>query len=172
VVSSEELTVRIERIDPNFKDHSFSLYIHIGIVDFLCIMTQTTVESLFGTKAGVVWRALNQNGPSNITNLVKTTSMSREEIFSALGWLGREDKIAIEQRGREMIFSLRETEMPLEAPPKTTMEDYAPKATAKAKRSKSKPPKKAKKAQAVKAPVKQDESQAKESERTKDFLLH
>jgi hypothetical protein len=137
-------------------------------------MMQTTVESLFGTKAGVVWRALNQNGPSNITNLVKTTSMSREEIFSALGWLGREDKIVIEQRGREMIFSLRESETHLEAPPKTAMEDSAPrgKAKVKSKRSQSKPPKKAKKTQAVNAPVKQDESQVKESEIIKDFLLH
>jgi hypothetical protein len=133
-------------------------------------MTQTTVESLFGTKAGVVWRALNQNGPSNITNLVKNTSMSREEVFGALGWLGREDKIVMEQRGREMIFSLRDSETQLEALPEKTMEDYAPKA--KAKRSKSKPPKKAKKTQAVKAPAKQDESQAKEGDRTKDFLLH
>jgi hypothetical protein len=146
------------------------MYSYIGIVDFLCIMTQTTVESLFGTKAGVVWRALNQNGPSNITHLVKTASLSREEVFCALGWLGREDKIVMEQKGREMIFSLRESEVRLEAPPKMTMQDRAPKARSKS--SKSKPPKKAKKAQAVKASSKQDEGQAKESERTKDFLLH
>jgi hypothetical protein len=146
------------------------MYSYIGIVDFLCIMTQTTVESLFGTKAGIVWRALSQNGPSNITHLVKTTSMSREEVFCALGWLGREDKIVMELKGREMIFSLRESEARLEAPPEMTMEDHAPKA--KSKRSKSKPPKKAKKAQAVKAPVKQDEAQTKEGNNMKDFLLH
>lgn len=117
------------------------MYSYIGIVDFLCIMTQTTIESIFGTKAGIVWRALNQNGPSNITHLVKTTSMSREEVFCALGWLGREDKIVMELKGREMIFSLRESEARLEAPPEMTMEDHAPKA--KSKRSKNKPPKKA-----------------------------
>jgi uncharacterized protein with WD repeat len=146
------------------------MYSYIGIVDFLCIMTQITVESLFGTKAGVVWRALNQYGPSNITHLVKTASLSREEVFCALGWLGREDKVVMEQKGREMIFSLRKSEVRLEEPSKMTKEDNAPKA--KSKRSKSKPPKKAKKAQAVKAPARQDESQAKESERTRDFLLH
>ncbi|MDD2756771.1 MAG: winged helix-turn-helix domain-containing protein [Methanothrix sp.] len=133
-------------------------------------MTQTTVESLFGTKAGVVWRALNQYGPSNITHLVKTASLSREEVFCALGWLGREDKIVMEQKGREMIFSLRESKASLQAPPKMIEEDLAPKA--KSKRSKGKPPKKAKKTQTVKAPARQDESQAKESERTRDFLLH
>jgi hypothetical protein len=133
-------------------------------------MTQTTVESLFGTKAGVVWRALNQYGPSNITHLVKTASLSREEVFCALGWLGREDKIVMEQKGREMIFSLRESEASLQAPLKTTKEDRAPKA--KSKLGKGKQPKKSKKTQIVKAPARQDESQAKESERTRDFLLH
>jgi len=152
------------------KAQVIPMYSYIGIVDFLCIMTQTTVESLFGTKAGVVWRALNQYGPSNITHLVKTASLSREEVFGALGWLGREDKIVMEQKGREMIFSLRESEASLQAPPKMIKEDLAPKA--KPKRSKSKPPKKAKKTRSIKAPVKQDESQAKESERTREFLLH
>ncbi len=136
-------------------------------------MKQTTVESVFGTKAGVVWRALNQNGPSNITNLVKNTSMSREEVFSALGWLGREDKIVLEQKGREMIFSLREFEERLGVSPeeslKMTVEEKKPKA--KPSRSKSKPLKKTKKAKAAKAPLKQEEVQANEVERTKDFML-
>ena len=69
-------------------------------------MTEPTVESIFGVKAGIVWKTLNQNGPSNIGDLVKTTSMSREEIYGALGWLGRENKITMERRGRAMVFSL------------------------------------------------------------------
>gem|GEM_PF-5330287 len=55
-------------------------------------MADITAESLFGSNAGIVWKALNQNGASNIRNLVKTTSLSREEIYGALGWLGRENK--------------------------------------------------------------------------------
>jgi|WetSurMetagenome_2_1015567.scaffolds.fasta_scaffold00641_16 hypothetical protein len=149
-------------------------------------MTQITVESVFGEKAGAIWRALNQNGPSNITNLVKATSMSREEIFSALGWLGREDKILLEQKGREMIFSLRDTETfqqeVAEATAKMTMEEIAPKekAKSKTKRSKAKPPKKPRKAESAKSSSNQEKSQQvgqqegldKESDRTKDFLLH
>ena len=69
-------------------------------------MTEPTVESIFGVKAGIVWKTLNQNGPSNIGDLVKTTSMSREEIYGALRWLGRENKITVERRGRAMVFSL------------------------------------------------------------------
>ncbi|HPS91908.1 MAG TPA: winged helix-turn-helix domain-containing protein [Methanothrix sp.] len=149
-------------------------------------MTQITVELVFGEKAGAVWRALNQNGPSNITNLVKTTSLSREEVFSALGWLGREDKILLEQKGREMIFSLRDPELLLqaaaegaaEATEKITVEEIPLKAKAKSKtkRAKAKPPKKPKKAEAGKGSLKKEECQEKslnkESDRTKDFLLH
>jgi hypothetical protein len=29
-------------------------------------MTEATVESIFGIKAGIVWEALNQNGPSSM----------------------------------------------------------------------------------------------------------
>lgn len=157
-------------------------------------MTQITVESVFGEKAGAIWRALNQNGPSNITNLVKITSLSREEVFSALGWLGREDKILLEQKGREMIFSLRypqarqeaAAEVVPEETAKITMIEVAPKekAKSKTKRAKAKPPKKPKKAEAAKASIKQEKSQEKsqeesqeeslnkESDRTKDYLLH
>jgi hypothetical protein len=32
-------------------------------------MEEITVESIFGTKAGIVWEVLNKNGPSNIDNI-------------------------------------------------------------------------------------------------------
>lgn len=132
-------------------------------------MTETTVESIFGVNAGVVWRAINQNGPSNIGDLVKTTSMSREEVYGALGWLGRENKIAIEKRGRAIVFSLRESEGRPEASKGTTIGDFVPqeqtthhtrvlpKKTTKAKKTI--------KARKVKAPLGQ-------SERSDEFLLH
>ena len=69
-------------------------------------MTETTVESLFGAKAGLVWDALNANGPSTINDIMRATSLRREEVFGALGWLGRENKIALELRGRARVFSL------------------------------------------------------------------
>ena len=132
-------------------------------------MVETTVESIFGTKAGIVWKALNQNGPSNIGDLVRITSMGREEVYAALGWLGREDKILVEKRGRAMVFSLREAEAPLEAFKSTAIEDSVPQEQTLHKASK--PPKKTTKAKRttkarkVKAPLKQ-------SERTDEFLLH
>jgi hypothetical protein len=65
-----------------------------------------TIESVFGTSAGIVWEVLNKNGPSNIDNLMKVTGLRRELVYGALGWLGRENKITVERRGRALIFSL------------------------------------------------------------------
>ncbi len=131
-------------------------------------MTETTVESIFGTKAGIVWKALNQNGPSNIGYLVKATSMSRDEINGALGWLGREGKIIVERRGRAIVFSLHEAEARLEVSVGTTIVDSVPQEKSKPRRSVA--PKKTTKARKtktgkVKAPLKQ-------SERMDEFLLH
>jgi hypothetical protein len=66
-----------------------------------------TIESIFGVNAGIVWNALNLNGPMNIDNLVKATTLNTEEIYAALGWLGRENKISLETRGAVRFFSLR-----------------------------------------------------------------
>ena len=71
-------------------------------------MTEMTIESVFGTIAGIVWEALSKNGPSNIDNIVKATGLRRELVYGALGWLGRENKITVERQGRAMVFSLRQ----------------------------------------------------------------
>jgi hypothetical protein len=66
-----------------------------------------TIESIFGVNAGIVWNALNLNSPMTIDDLVKSTTLNPEEIYSALGWLGRENKISLETRGVVRFFSLR-----------------------------------------------------------------
>jgi hypothetical protein len=71
-------------------------------------MKEPTVEAVFGVDAGIVWEALNKNGPSIIGDIVKATGLRRELVYGALGWLGRENKIAIEWRGRAMVFSLKQ----------------------------------------------------------------
>jgi hypothetical protein len=66
-----------------------------------------TVESIFGVNAGIVWNALNLNGPMTIDNLVKATTLDPEEIYAALGWLGRENKVTLETQDAVRFFSLR-----------------------------------------------------------------
>jgi hypothetical protein len=70
-------------------------------------MTEMNIESVFGIRAGIVWESLNQNGPSTVGEIVKATGLRRELVYGALGWLGRENKITVEQRRRAIVFSLR-----------------------------------------------------------------
>lgn len=89
-------------------------------------MTEARVEAIFGTDAGIVWRALNGSGPSTIDNIVKATSLSRESVYAALGWLGRENKIIIIRRGRSLVFSLRDEETNWQISRSTIADDLLP----------------------------------------------
>ena len=48
----------------------------------------------FGRNAGKVWVALNTKGPLNETSLIKNTKLSENELYAAIGWLARENKIS------------------------------------------------------------------------------
>lgn len=70
-------------------------------------MTDTTVDLIFGTKAGIVWKSLNKIGQGTIGDISKASGLRRELVYGALGWLAREDKIEVQRQGRAMIFSLK-----------------------------------------------------------------
>ena len=53
------------------------------------------VEEYFGCKAGIVWNALSERGPQNISQLKRATKLLDSELYAALGWLARENKIEI-----------------------------------------------------------------------------
>jgi hypothetical protein len=65
------------------------------------------VELIFGINAGMVWESLNLNGPMSVSDLAEATSLLPEEIYGALGWLGRENKIWLEIQEGVRFFSLR-----------------------------------------------------------------
>jgi hypothetical protein len=61
-----------------------------------------------GHTAGMVWKALADNGPLSLAKLVKMVGESRDTVMQAVGWLAREDKISLEDQGRSRIVSLRQ----------------------------------------------------------------
>ena len=46
-----------------------------------------------GTDAGKIWQILNEIGNVKIVDLKKTSKMDIKDIYLALGWLARENKI-------------------------------------------------------------------------------
>ncbi|MEZ3550573.1 MAG: winged helix-turn-helix domain-containing protein [Muribaculaceae bacterium] len=65
------------------------------------------IESI-GTWAGEVYKAL-ENSDTRMLGLKlvkKATKLKKDEIAAALGWLGREGKIAIVESDDDVIISL------------------------------------------------------------------
>ena len=64
-------------------------------------------EEIFGVNAGKVWNALNASGKAmTVYQLMKATGLKREDVFGALGWLGREGKIKIIKGKKGVSFKL------------------------------------------------------------------
>lgn len=66
-----------------------------------------SIELVFGINAGITWESLNLTGPMTVEDLVKATALLPGEIYGALGWLGRENKISVRRQGSERFYSLR-----------------------------------------------------------------
>ena len=50
----------------------------------------------FGWNAGKVWKILSTDGPLREEALLHTTRLSEDELWTAIGWLARENKICRE----------------------------------------------------------------------------
>jgi hypothetical protein len=60
-----------------------------------------------GEVAGTVWRVLSENGRISTSKLVKAVDEPRDTVMLALGWLAREEKITIDEEGRNRMVALR-----------------------------------------------------------------
>ena len=66
-------------------------------------------KDVIGLNAGKVWEALSAADAMGVKQLKKVTKLKDKELFAALGWLAREDKIAIatdDKDEKESIISL------------------------------------------------------------------
>ena len=64
---------------------------------------------VIGTNAGTVWAALNSAESLGVKQLKKITKLKDKEVYAALGWLARENKITIDvdpEDEKELIISL------------------------------------------------------------------
>ncbi len=64
------------------------------------------VEKMFGVSAGKVWRALNKQSGKSVALLSKETKLKANEVYAALGWLGREGKITVGKKKTSITFRL------------------------------------------------------------------
>jgi hypothetical protein len=61
-----------------------------------------------GEFAGLVWTALNEKGQLNAKDLKKAAKIKTDkELYLALGWLLREEKLEVSGTDKEPVFSLK-----------------------------------------------------------------
>ena len=61
-----------------------------------------------GTLAGAVWNALNENGAMASKDLKKAAALkSDKELYLAMGWLLREDKLEVAEDGKNITLALK-----------------------------------------------------------------
>lgn len=60
-----------------------------------------------GETAGRVWSLLQAKGPQSLNALKKQVKAPGDVVLMAIGWLAREEKIVLEQKGRVQLFALK-----------------------------------------------------------------
>ncbi|MBE6284357.1 MAG: winged helix-turn-helix domain-containing protein [Mediterranea massiliensis] len=58
-----------------------------------------------GNNAGILWNLMNRAGsPQNFEDLRQKTHLSDAELYAAIGWLARENKIEVEVEEDNHMF--------------------------------------------------------------------
>ncbi|MEE1003920.1 MAG: winged helix-turn-helix domain-containing protein [Bacteroidaceae bacterium] len=66
------------------------------------------MTTVVGTLAGAVWTALNENGALNTKDLKKAAKVKTDkDLYLALGWLLREDKVEVTEADKVMTVTLK-----------------------------------------------------------------
>lgn len=58
-----------------------------------------------GNNAGLVWTAL-ENGELEVKALKNATKLIYNDLYAALGWLAREEKLNFREEGKDLYISL------------------------------------------------------------------
>jgi len=63
---------------------------------------------VIGRNAGLVWEALNTGEVLGTKQIKKITKLKDKELYAALGWLARENKVNFQETedGKELLVSL------------------------------------------------------------------
>jgi len=60
-----------------------------------------------GTLAGKIWNKLNKDGAMTASALTKALNAKNNDVYMALGWLLREDKLEAKKAGNSVKYSLK-----------------------------------------------------------------
>lgn len=77
-------------------------------IDISFIEREKIMNEKIGTLAGAVWAALNENGAMVSKDLKKAAGLkSDKELYLAMGWLLREDKLEVTEDAKTVTLALK-----------------------------------------------------------------
>jgi hypothetical protein len=60
-----------------------------------------------GNDAGSIWKMLDEKGIQSIKDLKRKAQLKDKEIYAAIGWLAREEKLVFIEKDDELYLSLK-----------------------------------------------------------------
>lgn len=72
---------------------------------YILIKIKSMIEQI-GMNAGKIWSALEGNGRQNVKEIKKATKLTDKDLYTAVGWLAREGKVALDTEEKEVFVSL------------------------------------------------------------------
>ena len=64
------------------------------------------MKEKIGKDAGNVWTVLDMQGTKGVKELKKATKLTDKELYAAIGWLAREEKLTFNQEESDLFLSL------------------------------------------------------------------
>lgn len=65
------------------------------------------MKEKIGNDAGRLWKVLDEKGAKkSVKELKKATKLVDKEIYAAIGWLAREEKLVFDQEDDDLYISL------------------------------------------------------------------
>jgi len=64
------------------------------------------MKEKIGNDAGLVWKVLDAEGTKSFKELKKAAKLNDKEIYAAIGWLAREEKLVFNHAEDDWLVSL------------------------------------------------------------------
>ena len=62
------------------------------------------MKEKIGNNAGLVWSAITGQSAANLKDVKKQTKLTEKDLYAALGWLAREEKLIFSEDADGNIF--------------------------------------------------------------------
>lgn len=64
------------------------------------------MKEKIGSDAGLIWKVLDESGELNVKELKKLTKLTDKDMYAAIGWLAREEKLLFNEVEKDLFVSL------------------------------------------------------------------